>query len=257
MGFGLAAAIGGAGLLGGNYFGNKAASAGRGAANDAYDSLAASKGEALGRLDPYSNYGRQAMIPLSALLYGKNYDPATGKFTGDVAAEDRFNSFQESPGYQFRLNEGLKSIERRNAATGILLGGNTQKELMDYGQNTASDEYGNYLNSLMSQLQVGQNADTNAANVITGLGSQMAGYQYAGGMANAQKYSNLSNALFGMAGMGMQGAMAGGGGGPGGSSGGGFSGGSNNFSSVGGGQYNNSYFGNSGSSNMSPYTTLR
>lgn len=255
MGFGLSQAIGAAtgigGLVGGIYAGNKAASAAREAAASANNRLSASKGEALDRLDPYSDYGRQAMIPLSALLYGKNYDPATGKFTGDVSEEDRFKSFQQSPGYQYQLEQGLKAVERRNAATGILLGGNTQKELQEYGNNLANEDFQGYINNLMNQLQVGQGADTNAANVITGIGGQMAGYNYAGGMANAQKYSNLSNFLFNVSGQGMGSAMDSGSS-PGGMTSG--AGGSGGFSSIGGGQYNNSYFNNAASSSMSPYT---
>lgn len=258
MGFSLGQAIGAVAspiaAAGAIYAGNKAASASRGASNEAYDSLNASKGEVLGRLDPYSNYGQQAMIPLSALLYGKNYDPSSGQFTGDISQADRFNSFQQSPGYQYQLDQGLKAVERRNAATGTLLGGNTQKELSDYGQQTANQGYNDYINQLMGQLQVGQNADTNAANVIQGLGGQMAGYQYAGGMANAQKYSNLSNFLFNLSGQGF-GAATDSGGSSGGMNGGGSGGGSGTgFVPAGAGMYNTSYFNNAGASAMSPYT---
>lgn len=212
------------------------------AAGAARDRIGASKTEALGRLDPYSNFGKQAMTPLSALLYGQSYDPKTGAFSA-ISDEERMSQFQQSPGYEFRLNEGLKAVERRNAATGTLLGGNTQKELMNYGQNTASDEYGNYLNQLMGMLGVGQNADTNAANIISGAGQQMASYDYAGGMAKANQYNNLTNLLYSVAGSAVGGS---------GSTGGGASSGSGS----GGGTYNGSFFSQSGSQQMSPYTML-
>lgn len=247
MGFGkIVGAITG-GLLGGSYFGNKAASSQRAAAADANNQLRASQRAALEQLSPYSNYGQQALIPLSALLYGKQYDPEKGEFTGNISDSERFNYFTESPGYQYQLEQGLKAIERRNAATGTLLGGNTLKELQEYGTNLANQDYSNYIDSLMSQANIGQQAATNAANVYTNFGSQLAGYSYAGGMANAQKYSNLSNAMYGMAGMGT--SMLGTGGGT--SSGGGTGAGGGTFSPAGQGQYNNSFFSQPPSSSYS------
>jgi len=245
MSAGAAAAVAGGGVLGGIYAGNKAASAGRAAAGSANDRLLAAKQESLDQLNPYSKYGQQALIPLSALLYGKNYDPSTGKFTGDISEEDRFNSFQESPGYQYQLDEGLKAIQRQNAATGTLLGGNTLKELEAYGSNLANQDYNNYINTLFSQAGIGQQAATNSANIISGIGGQMANYDYAAGMQNAQKYSNLSNALFGLSGLGLTSAMSGKS--------------PQTNSSVGGGSgvYNGSFVNNSSSTQMSPYQTSR
>lgn len=48
----------------------------------------------------------------------------------------------DDPGYQFRLGEGLKSIERGAAAKGTLLTGGTLKGLQNYAQGLASQEYG-------------------------------------------------------------------------------------------------------------------
>lgn len=48
-----------------------------------------------------------------------------------------------SPGYQFRLGEGTKALERSAAAKGTLRTGGTLKDIMDYGQKTAADEYAN------------------------------------------------------------------------------------------------------------------
>lgn len=244
------AAIGGGigGIAGGTYAGNRAASAQRNAANEAKNRLNASKNEALGRLDPYSNYGQQALAPLSALLYGKTFDTQTGDFTGDVPESERFNAFQQSPGYQYQLDQGLKAIQRQNAATGTLLGGNTLKELQGYGNDLANQDFNQYINTLMGQANIGQQADTNAANVITGMGSQIAGYDYAGGMGNAQRYANLSNALFQVGGMGAQSMLSGGGNRSGGVGGGGNSGG--------GGTYNSSFFNNAGGSSMGGATSL-
>ena len=56
--------------------------------------------------------------------------------------QEQFN-FQEDPGYNFRLNQGMNGIENSAAARGSQLSGATLKELQRYGQNFASKEYNN------------------------------------------------------------------------------------------------------------------
>lgn len=52
------------------------------------------------------------------------------------------NDFQQDPGYQFRLDEGMKAIERSAAARGGLNSTATMKNLGRFSQGVASDEYG-------------------------------------------------------------------------------------------------------------------
>ncbi len=74
------------------------------------------------------------------------------------------------PGYQFRLGEGLKGIERGAAARGTLLTGGTQKALERYGQDYASGEFGNIFGRNLSLAQLGENAAAGVGN----FGSQFA-----------------------------------------------------------------------------------
>lgn len=53
---------------------------------------------------------------------------------------------QNDPGYQFRLQEGTKALERSAAAKGGLLTGGTAKALQQFGQDYASTEYQNVYN---------------------------------------------------------------------------------------------------------------
>lgn len=229
MGAGAAIASGIAGI-GGMFAGNKAASAQRAAAGSANRRLAAGKEEAIGFLDPYEQSGRAALSPLTALLTGQKYDDATGKMV-DVSEQERMANFFQSPGYKFKFGQGMSAIEKSQAARGNLLSGGAPKELINYAQGMASDEYGTFINQLMQQAGMGQNAATSQGNYAMNAASNMANMDYNAGMANANKYSNLSNAAFGMAGLGMQGAMFGGGGvAPPSSAGGG-----------GGGRYNSAY----------------
>lgn len=60
--------------------------------------------------------------------------------------------FETSPGYQFRMEEGQKALERSRAAQGTLSSGATGKALTRYAQGVASDEYGNYMSRLNDSL---------------------------------------------------------------------------------------------------------
>lgn len=53
---------------------------------------------------------------------------------------------QNSPGYQARLDAGLKGVQTSAAAKGTLLTGGTLKGLNQFGQDFASNEYGNLFN---------------------------------------------------------------------------------------------------------------
>ena len=56
------------------------------------------------------------------------------------------SDFEKDPGYQFRMDEGAKAVERSAAAKGGLNSGRTMKELSRYGQGFASNEFSNAYN---------------------------------------------------------------------------------------------------------------
>lgn len=61
------------------------------------------------------------------------------------------DQFQASPDYNFRLQEGSRNLNAFNAAKGVLGSGAAAKSLIDYGQNTAAAEYGNWRNYVTGQ----------------------------------------------------------------------------------------------------------
>lgn len=114
---------------------------------------------------------------------------ALGKLqSGDVMG-------QMDPGYQFRLSEGMKALDRTAAARGGLLSGATLKGAQRYGQGLASQEYGNAYNRLASMAGIGQTA----TGAMTGMGTQLANsLGEAGGQAaqaRASGYMGGSSAL--------------------------------------------------------------
>jgi hypothetical protein len=75
-------------------------------------------------------------------------------------------NFQESPDYQFRLNQGLDAANNKFAARGLLKSSGAAKGIADYASNLASQEYGNFYNRALSSYgadnaayQYGQNRD--------------------------------------------------------------------------------------------------
>lgn len=94
--------------------------------------------------------------------------------TAPAGPVDRTGGFTASPGYQFRLSEGTKAIQRSAAARGKLFSGDALKAVEGYAQGVASDEFARHVAGLQSLAGVGQSATnssaaagTNAANNIS------------------------------------------------------------------------------------------
>ncbi len=86
--------------------------------------------------------------------------PWEEQFTAPTAQESI-----NSPGFQFRLGEGLKALQRSSAAKGTLLTGGTMKALNNYAQNQATTQYQqDYNNAFNTYDTRRQNFLTNEAN---------------------------------------------------------------------------------------------
>jgi hypothetical protein len=80
------------------------------------------------------------------------------------------NFLQMDPGYQFRLSEGMKALDRQAAARGGLISGGALKAAQRYGQDLGSQEFGAAYNRLASLANVGPQA----AGVMSNLGQNYA-----------------------------------------------------------------------------------
>jgi hypothetical protein len=79
------------------------------------------------------------------------------------------NRLRQTPGYQFRMDEGVEARDRSAAARGMALSGAQQKALTEYGQGLADQTYGQRLNRLASLAGTGQTATTNVAQMGTNM----------------------------------------------------------------------------------------
>ena len=101
------------------------------------------------------------------------------------------------PAYQFRLGEGMKALERQAAARGGLISGGALKAAQRYGQDYASQEFGNAYNRLAAMAGIGQTATGAMGNAAGNFGVN-AGQNYMGAAnARASGYVGAANALTG------------------------------------------------------------
>jgi hypothetical protein len=90
---------------------------------------------------------------------------------------------QNDPGFQFRLQEGQKALERSAAAKGGLLTGGTAQDLNKFSQDYASNEYGNVYNRAYGQY----------SDQLNRLASLFGGGQTAAANANASGQNSANS----------------------------------------------------------------
>jgi hypothetical protein len=116
--------------------------------------------------------------------------------------------YTASPGYQWRLNEGLRGVENSAAAKGLLQSGGTLKGIDKFGQGFAANDFQDQFNREMAvagggqqATQAGVAAGQNTANSIADLLTQSGNAKASGyvGSANAwtQGLGNIGSLLFG------------------------------------------------------------
>jgi hypothetical protein len=108
-------------------------------------------GDMMGPVGPFQNPGMYT--PGDAYKAPDYVAPAP--FAAPTAAD-----MGQDPGYQFRLSEGQKALERSGAARGVTNTGGNMKGLLDYGQQAASQEYGKVYDRNLNTY------NTNAANAF-------------------------------------------------------------------------------------------
>ena len=112
--------------------------------------------------------------------------------------------YKKSPGYDWLRQQGEASINRQSAAQGQFGTGRNNKDLMQYGQGLALQDYQGYLGRLESLMnryagtsQVGQTSSAMVAGLGANAANQVGNAQYASeinqGNARTGLYQNISN----------------------------------------------------------------
>lgn len=99
-------------------------------------------------LNPYIQAGKTAVGTLDSDMTNGTFAPWSQTFSSPTAVTE-----QNDPGFQFRLQQGTQALDRSAAAKGGLLTGGTAKAEQRYGQDYASNEYGNVYNRALQNYQ--------------------------------------------------------------------------------------------------------
>jgi hypothetical protein len=138
------------------------------------------------------------VLGLSGNTGAADYGIANKNFTPSDLTTD--------PSYQFRLNEGLKALDRQAAARGGLISGGAIKAAQEYGQQSASQEYqnafnryqtnrSNLLQPLGNLVNSGQNAAANLGSAASNYGATVGNNITSAGAAQAAGEVGQANAL--------------------------------------------------------------
>lgn len=151
-------------------------------------------------LEPWRRTGEGALSKLGSPDYMRDF--TVSDFSAGM-----------DPGYQFRMQEGQKAIERSAAARGGLNSGGTMKAISRYGQDYASNEYQNAynrfnadrdrrFNRLSSLAGLGQTANSQTGqagmNYATQAGQNAMGAANAQGAAGMYQANQWGNTLGGL-----------------------------------------------------------
>ncbi|OQW50629.1 MAG: hypothetical protein A4S09_02205 [Proteobacteria bacterium SG_bin7] len=141
---------------------------------------------------------------------------AIGQMQGqDFQRDFTMADFMADPGYNFRMQEGMKALERSASARGGLNSGRTMKELMRFGQENASNEYSNAydrfnndrtnrFNRLASLAGMGQTSQGQIGQAAMNYGNNVSANQIGMGNAIASSHIAQANRMTNLLGQGLQ-----------------------------------------------------
>lgn len=159
---------------------------------------------ALGQSKPWLMQGGGGFMPTQPTAQAAGQQPGQSPA---AAATNAYEIFKQSAGYQTRLDEGNRSLASNYFGGGVGQSGAAMKAALKYGQNFASNEFGNYLGQLGNQQGVGfagasalAGVGQNYANNMGNISQNNANMQSQAAIANAQNRGALYTGLAGIAG---------------------------------------------------------
>lgn len=143
----------------------------------------------------------QQGLALQKQMYDQNRaDLAPWRDAGGKAIGQGYDMLQPgydytaSPGYEFRLSEGLKGVENSAAARGILQSGGTLKGIDAYAEGMAAQDYGDQFNRVMAVAGGGQQAASTTAQLGANSANAQSELLQGIGNAKASGYVGQANA---------------------------------------------------------------
>lgn len=151
----------------------------------------------------YQPYMQAGSTSLSALTGAMGLGGA-GPYQGQLQRTFGPSDLTTDPSYQFRLDEGMKALRASKNATGTLQTGQGLKDITNYAQGAASQEYQSAYDRFMNN----QNTLYNRLSGIAGLGQNALGTVSGQGQAAAGAAGSNITGAAGQAGGYMTGGAA-------------------------------------------------
>lgn len=124
--------------------------------------------------NPYAQAGTQGLQHLNALNSGD------------------FSAFESSPDFLFAQQQGNQALGQQQASRGNLFSGGAGRELAQFNQGLASNQLGQYRNSLMGQIGIGQYGTNGLSNALTNKTQGIADARIGAGQARASGYTGAA-----------------------------------------------------------------
>jgi hypothetical protein len=173
----------------GSIFGaGKAADAAKDSAKDARRFQMMMFDKSMAMLKPYIDFGQEGMSRFTNALgdLTKQFNPT-------------MDQLEQTPGYQFALQQGLKATQNKYAAGGLGVSGAAMKGATDYAEGLAGQTYqqafqndlaqkSQEYNMLYNPVQLGANAAAGAAGQAMQTGTNLANIQMNRGSQLGQIY---------------------------------------------------------------------
>lgn len=122
------------------------------------------------------------------------YQAALSGALGGNAQAEAFNQYQESPGFQYLLDNSERAIRRNAAATGGTQGGNVLRALQENAVGLAAQDFDNNFNRLSTISDRGMQSASQLGGYDMALGDALAGVTTnAGNMAANMAYGTGQN----------------------------------------------------------------
>jgi hypothetical protein len=193
----VAAAVVGAGVASaaiGASASKSAANTQAGAANNAANLQYQATQNAQANLAPYNQLGQSAINPLlNAMGYNNDFSVNSNS---PLQQQFSFNAsnLDQTPGYQFALQQGLKSVQNSAASRGLGLSGAQLKGATNYATGLADQTYNQQYQNALSTYNTNYNTASNNANRLAGIvqqGQNSAAQVGSMGMTGAANQGNL------------------------------------------------------------------
>lgn len=194
----VAAAVVGGAVVGG-VASNMAAGKQANAAGKAADQSAEAAAQMRADLAPYNSLGQQAINPLwSAMGYNVD-DQGNVAQNPNATLQQKFQfdpaNLENTPGYQFTLQQGLRSTNNALAAQGLGLSGAQARGLSQYTTGLANQTYGDQYNRALSTFNTNYQVAANNVNNLQNLVNTGQNSAAQSGQQGVQAANNAGNYL--------------------------------------------------------------